>query len=413
MKQQLKAVMKSPLLSGSFVMFGGSMFANVVNQIYHIVMGKLLPIEGYGTLAAIFSLLYIISIVPLSTSIAIVKFISTAKSESEIAQVYLGVKRFIQVVAIAGCLILVVLSPLIANFLHIEEVVAVALAGPVFYFSLTTLVNQAASQGTLKFLGVVTPGIVASITKLLFGALFVLIGWYVTGALWGVVISMVLGYLVSTLFVREIHKVKRTHFNLEPFLKFSAPALLQALAFTSIFTVDLILVKHFLTPSEAGAYAALSLLGKIIFFASSPVTSVMFPIVAGKRARGERIKNIFILAFVANIAISLGVVIMYALFPELIITILYKNDYLWAAGDLVWMGAFIAMYTATHLLVNFALSIGMTRAGVFPAIAAIIQILAILMFHSNILEVIQVSLVITFVLFLSVCMYLSLQFKKS
>ena len=39
---------------------------------------------------------------------------------------------------------------------------------------------------------------------------------------------------------------------------------IQALAFTSFFTTDLILVKHFFPPFEAGIYAALSTLGKII-----------------------------------------------------------------------------------------------------------------------------------------------------
>ena len=62
-------------------MVGGSMLSNVVNYLYHLAMGRILGPVDYGILASLFSIFYIIGIVPLSSSVSIVKFVSTAKNK--------------------------------------------------------------------------------------------------------------------------------------------------------------------------------------------------------------------------------------------------------------------------------------------------------------------------------------------
>ena len=71
-----------------------------------------------------------------------------------------------------------------------------------------------------------------------------------------------------------------------------------------IITMDLILVKHFFSDQDAGVYATLSILGKIIYFAASPVASVMFPIVAGKHAKGEKYFEFLLMSLLITIFLS-------------------------------------------------------------------------------------------------------------
>jgi len=221
-------------------------------------------------------------------------------------------------------------------------------------------------------------------------------GYSVFGAMIGVFAGGLLAYFVSKWYVRDIKKTKKlkNKYNLKPFLKYSLPVFLQALAFTSIFTTDVILVKHFLTPFDAGIYAALSTLGKIIFFASSPISSVMFPVVAGRSAKGEGYLKIFWGSLGLTLFVSGSAVGIYYLFSDFAINILYGSAYLAASRDLVWMGLFMLVYTLALLLVNFSLSLGKTRIIVFPVLAAFGQAILLWIFHSSILEVIQVSLAI-------------------
>lgn len=392
------------------------MAANVINYVYHLVMGRILGPVDYGSLASIFSIFYMVGIIPSSTGFAIVKFISSAKDAKERASIYRSIRRLLWRIGVAGAILIIVLSPLISQFIRLDDKFSVALVGPIFFFSVITLVNQASMQGILKFMGTIGPVIVSSAAKLVIGVLFVLMGFSVAGAVAAVLISSGLSYWVSVKLKGELFSQKSNRkFDTGAFLKYALPVLLQALAFTSIFTVDLILVKHFLPPFEAGLYAALSTLGKIVFFAAMPVTQVMFPIVSGRSSKGEKYKKVFLSSLLVTMLISAGVVLVYYFFPNIAIGLLYGKQYLTAASELIWMGLFMAIYTTSYLLVNFFLSIGRTKIVALPLIISVAQVVGISIWHESILQVIQVSLIAVVVLFLGLVVYLgySKQLKES
>lgn len=247
-------------------MVGGNMIANVVNYLYHLVMGRILGPVEYGVLASLYSILYLTGIIPTSASVSIVKFISSAK-DKDVASVYSTINKLIFKLSVIVSILLILVSPFIKNFLRIENVLPVILLSPIVFLTLLTLVNQSASQGLLKFAGSAVPSIIVSLLKLALGIAFVFLGWSVFGAVFGIVIGYLVAYFYSASFINKILKPgKLLRYDLKPFYKYSLPVLLQALAFTSLFTTDLLLVKHFFNPFQAGIYAALSTLGKIIFF---------------------------------------------------------------------------------------------------------------------------------------------------
>ena len=378
------------------IMVGGSLVANAVNYLYHLIMGRILGPVDYGVLASIFSILYIISVVPASASFAIVKFISSAGSEKERKDIYHGIRNFIIKVSLGIFVILAVLTMPVSGFLHIDNFWLIALVAPITYINLITLVNQAVSQGILKFEGSIGPTVISAVFKLGLGLLFVYLGFSVLGAVFGVLLSIVAAYVYSKKFIKRYNRPdSKTPYNLAPFLKYALPVLLQAFAFTSLFTMDIILVKHFLPAFDAGIYAALSTLGKIIYFAVQPITATMFPIVNSRRVKGGNYKNIFYLSFAATIAVSSLVVLFYYLFPNIAIGVLYGKDYLSAKGDLIWMGIFMLFYTACYNLASFLISVDKVKVVWLTGAAAVTQIVAIFIWHGSIREIIQVSLVIT------------------
>ncbi len=403
----IQKILKHPLFSGSLIMVGGNMVVNAVNYAYHLIMGRVLGPVNYGVLASIFSILYLISVVPSSASVSIVKFISSAKEDGEVYSTYNSLARFVFILAGITSLIFMIFSPVVAKFLRIDNFLTVTMVSFVLFFSLITLVNQATSQGLLKFSGLVIPNLVSAVVKLGLGVALVILGWSVFGAIFAVVIGAAVSYFYSRWFIKKVLTDNNSEsFDLKPFFKYSIPVLVQAFAFTSLFTMDLILVKHFLPEFEAGIYAALSTLGKIIFFAVTPIVGTMFPIVAGRRSRGESYEKVFLLSFAMTLAISILVVVFYWLFPNIAIGVLYGKAYLSAKADLVWMGVFILFYTLSSLLVNFSLSLGKVWIVIFPVVIALIQIPALWFFHGSMLQVIQVSLVLTMVLFFALAVYL-------
>lgn len=383
------------------------MGVNAVNYLYHVLMGRILGPVNYGTLASLYSIIYLIGIVPISASVAIVKFISSAKNQNEVSSIYSSLKRFVFFIALVTLVILFVASPVIARFLNINNFWLVSLVSLILFFILLALVNQATSQGLLKFFGSVGPSLVSALIKLILGVILVLLGWSVFGAMVGVVMASFISYLFSFWFLRRFLKERKTYsYDLRPFLKYSFPVLIQALAFTSLFTTDVILVKHFLPAFQAGIYAALSTLGKIIYFAASPITATMFPIVSRRKASGEGYRKIFLVSFAVTVLLSVAIVLFYWLFPNIAIGVLYGKAYLSAKTELVWMGIFILFYTLSYLLVNFSLSLGKVKIIVIPLFFSLIQIPTIWFFHKSILQVIQISLVLSVLLFLMLALYL-------
>ncbi len=395
------------------VLVVGSMAANVLNLIYQVGMGKILEPANYGTLLSLFSILYILSVVPTSSSISVVKFIASAKDEKEKSGIYHGVRRFIFYFAGAGAVFVILISPLIANFLNINDVVSVILTAGVFFLSLVTLVNQASLQGILRFLGVVAPNFVSAFSKLVLGVVFVLIGLSVRGAMVGVVIGAGLAYLLSVKMINgHFQKSSQTKLDLGKFLRYSRPVLLQALAFTSLFTFDVILVKHFFPPLAAGIYATVSTLGKIVFFAASPVASVMFPHITKRHANGEKYYELLFGSIGLTFLISFGVVTCYFLFPNLIVSVLYGSKYLMAVPLLFLMGLFIAFLTMANLLVNFFLSIDVTKIVILPVVAAVVQIVLIWRYHDSLQQVIMISVVETAIMCVVLFMVLGKKWLK-
>lgn len=406
-KIKIKNLMKHPLATGGLVMVGGSMGVNVINYIYHLLMGRVMGPADYGVLASLYSIIYLLGIVPISASVSIIKFISAAKDQNEVLSIYAALKRFMSILAIVILLILLVSSPFIAGFLRINNYWSVLSVSLILFFILLTLVNQATSQGLLKFKGYVGPALVSAVIKLALGFGLVLLGWSVFGAMVGVVFASLASYLYSSWFIKRILKQGKIHaYNLKSFFRFSFPVLVQALAFTSFFTTDVILVKHFFNPFDAGIYAALSTLGKIIYFAASPITTTMFPIVSARHSRGENHQRVFFAALATTVLLSSTIVFFYWLFPNLAIGLLYGKAYLSAKAELVWMGAFILLYTLSYLLVNYSLSLGKIKIVIFPLIISMVQIPAIWFYHKNILEVIQISLSLSGGLFLMLVFYL-------
>lgn len=405
--KKIKDLIKHPLFSGSAILMVGSMVSNVINYVYHLLMGRILGPVDYGVLASLFSIFYIIGIIPSSGSFAITKFIASAKNEKELGETFKGIKKFVFKLSIILTLVFLISTPFIAKFLNIDNIFLVLLLAPVLFFNLLTLVNQATSQGRINFFGYVVPGIVSSAGKLVFGLMLVYLGYSVFGAMVGIAIAVILTFIVSLKYVKDIDAKKmKSFFSIKPFLKYALPVLLQSLAFTSFFTMDLILVKHFLTAYQAGLYAALSTLGKIIYFAVSPITSAMFPIVSKKKASGEKYSHIFTISLIATLLVSLAIVVVYYFLPNLAIGILYGKDYLVVSKELFWMGMSMFFYTACYTIVNYLLSIGITKVVAIPLFASIAQIVGIYFVHGSILEVIRVSLFVMLGMFMVLISYL-------
>lgn len=405
---KIQVWLKNPIIAGSLVMIVGANLGSVLNYFYHFVIGRLLGPANYGELAVLFSVLVLLSIIPSSSGLVIIKFIAISKDSKEISGLISFFRSIILTISVGVLILGVVFSSWIGNFLNIEQPTLFILVIVGFLISNLAFVNKSVLQGLVRFKAFVFTVLFENTLKLGLGVLFVSIGWSVFGAMVGLVLAYIAGWLMSWWLIRQYHD--STTFNVKKFksvIYFTIPVFVQSITTTSLFTADMILVKHFFTAYEAGIYAAISALAKIVLFASGPVGAVMFPWIAKKQSRNENYWNIFDISMGLTVLICLGLLGIYYFLPFLAIQSLYGSAYFGGASLLFMIGLSLSLLTISMLLINFFLSIGKTWIVILPIIAAISQIVGINLWHQNLVEVINVSIIVCGGLLIGLLMYLS------
>jgi O-antigen/teichoic acid export membrane protein len=243
----------------------------------------------------------------------------------------------------------------------------------------------------------------------------VTIGLRVNGALWSLVFSGIVALLFNFLPLRFLltNNEKNLKINNREILIFSIPVFFLTLSLTSLYNSDVILVRHFLSAQETGFYAALSTMGKIIFFLTGPVVSVMFPMISERHASGNKYKNLLLLSLILVGIICSFSTLFYFLFPNLVVRIFYGSQYLSAASYLGFFAMLFSFYSLSSLLINFYFSIKRTKIVILPVLAAFFQIVFICFFHQSLLTIILISLIINALLFVGLLLYLPQCRKRS
>lgn len=402
-KSIIQKIMSHSLARDSMIMFVGSMGANVASYVYHLLMGRWIGPSGYGELSSLLSIFYIFT-VPLNVgALVLIKFVSGFKAHGEVGQtksLFVRVTKAAIILCAAVLPIIIAASPAIAKYLHIESPLMFVIVYLIFVFSLLTVIMSSVLQGYQKFLWVSVLGASAVLVKLLLS--IPAVQFHVMGVLVAALLSVVIMYGLNFLPLRFLFKATASPMRLtkrEAFL-FAVPTLLVTLGMTSIYSTDMILVRHYFAAVDAGVYASLALLGKIIFYASSILATVFYPILSERTAKGEKTGQIIGIGLASVTAISLAITAIYFLFPNFIIRMLFGSSYVGGSSFLGLFGIFLVLYSIGNMFTVTFLATGKTKMWIIPVVCALFQIVGISIWHQTIQMVIFINIGISALLVL-------------
>ncbi len=406
MKKLVTAIIKRPFLASSVLMLLGVNLYNFGQMIFHLIVGRLLGKSGYADIAVIVSILGMVIIIQQAFGLTIIKFVSVGKNEKFVVNFTRWIFWWSFWLGISLSLIFFALSPFLADFLHISQPGAMSLLSPIIV--LLVLLNSARSvfQGLLKFVGYVSIHIIEVVVKLILTVVLVFLGW----AVFGVIVAMMIGVVCSSfltylLLNKYVIGKRGKPPEILPLLKYSVPVFLLSMAMTSMYSTDIILVKHFFTADEAGLYSALAKLGSIAFFAAAPVASVMFPHISRNHSKEKPYSKYFYLSCLLVLTISISVVAVYKIFPLFVINLLFGSQFVEGAEMLWWFGVYMLLLGLAILFTQFYFSIGKTKIVSFFVMAALLQAILIWFIHPTLLKVIQVSILSTSLLVIALLVY--------
>ena len=405
------------IISGSFVMVAGSFLGSLTNYLFHLVTARGLGPNGYGVLDSLISIMYQISI-PLATiSLVIVKYVSSFKGQNrqeEIASLFWKINRKLFSFVPLMVIFFLILTPLVTNFLHLSSPFLFIIIAFSFILGIFITIGRSFLQGLVLFEKLTFVGIFEGLIKVGLTILFLSLGWKLFGVALAFLLPGIFSFSLILYFLRSLWLRKKDIAIPEKkeMYAFLLPVFLTNLGLTSFITTDIILARHFLAPGQAGLYAALSTMGKIIYFAASPITGVLFPMISQAHSARESVRKIVFWGLLMTGVIIAGSFLIFAFFPKMMILVLFGEKYLELAPFLLYFAIGISFYTVNAVFLNIYLA----RKNILPSFlvcfSAIAQAVLIIAFHNNLAEIVNIFIFVSALLFLMLLLYFFRNEKK-
>lgn len=408
MKKYVLLLANNTVLINSGIMFVGTMVVNLGAYLYHVIVGRIMGPERYGEFAALFSLLFILSVPANVVQISLTKFYSDIKAKGNTGQaksLLLRILKYLTIGSIVGGLLFIPFIPLLQKMLRIEDVMSFIWLFGIVASSFYITAGNGILNGYQKFLSSSIYQIINVGTRLVTGVLLAPFGAATT--LFGMIISNCITLIYGMFPLKFVLEAKSVHHSLpkKEAIQFAFPTLMTTLAITMLYNVDVVLVKMFFQAQDAGIYASLNIFGKIIFFASSALLIVLFPMAAERKVSGKEYKSIIRIGLVGVGGISIGIAIVYLLLSSVIPTLLFGNAYANAGQYLGLYGLFLAFITTINYLSMMCLAVNRTKVWRLLFIGVCLQIAGMFLFHTTLFSLIISNVLVTLFLFVSILVY--------
>lgn len=399
------------LLQGTIVFALTNMAVNGVNFLHNLVMGRLLSPEDYGQLSLLITLQLFLSLIPLSLQTVVSRFGAgyVAHTKAGLLTHLLGMGRRIALgIGVVLMLALIVLAAPLADLFNIDDwrlFFPVAIALPFF---MMIGPDRGLLQATNNYYWLSVAYFTEAGIRFGVGILLVLLledaANGLDGAVWAVGQAMLLTWFVSWLALRH-YQFPKPDQNPTEITQWQRLAFLTILGFIGqmiITNSDFLLVKSLFDQNTAGQYAAVTVLGRVTYFGVLPLSILVVPQVAKLQALGQSTVPILRLLLGGGLVICSGILVVAILIPSIIIGALFGDAYLDVANLLPSYTLAAALFVMANLMITYRISLGQGGDTWMPALAGVLQIILILLFHDTLQQVIFVQIGIMTVLLVAV-----------
>ena len=393
-------------LSGSIVLLSGSGLTTGVNLAYNVAVARFLGPTGFGHATVVYTLLTLISAVTLSFQIISAKVVAQQGTAEGKSAVYRGFQSAAWGCGILVAMILLLFQGAISDYLNLPSPLLVALLaiGAAFYVPLGS--RRGYIQGTYGFQRLALNLVLEGVIRLGGSLLLIYLGFGVEGVIAANSAAVAVAYFA----VRP--KLAGRVANPLSF-SYAYRETAQALVFFSgqvlINNCDIVLVKHFFPPKMAGLYAAVAMVGRVIYAFSSAVVNSMFPLVAGTREEERKDLKVIATSLMLVFGVGSALAIALGLTPPWIWQMFFGSGFeIVGQYSLPYLLALYAITTVVYslsvVIITYEMSYKIANTSWVQLAFSGLLILGICRFHSSLHQVILVQLYLMVVLLVMVAL---------
>lgn len=400
-QQLIKFLRNNKFSHATFWMTLGIMLMNAGSFFYIFILARFLEPSDYSILITAISIIGLITVPMNILQLVLVSMISEAKGLNDDGKVRLIHDYFLKRIFWISLFLLaffLLFSKQINLFFHFENRLYLNL---VVFLSITyffLIFFRSILQGSFTFRKFAASAFWEMTLRIVVVVFVALLGFGLFGALGGFLASQIAVTLYSFFLLKPTlpDKDSKTNLHTTAVFKVVTPAAFMILGLTSFYTTDVLLVRHFFPEqtfgNNASLYAALSTLGKIIFFANFGIASALLPISTEKHARKEKPLKILVLSLLLELIICSLFIVIYFLAPKFLLNLLGQKEYLEASNLLGFFAIFMSFHSLVYLISNYLFSTKRLFSSYIVFFLSLTQILGIISFHESLFQVVTVSI---------------------
>ena len=370
------------------------------NYLYNLILGRILGPAQFADAAVLITFLLVLSFVAMTFQLVTAKFSVVFENDSFksfISSTY----KLASVIGIVLGLIVIFFSNQLQQLFNTSSssMFVIFGAGVPLYFLMS--VNRGVYQGKQEFklLSITYQAEMLSRLLITLGLIF----------LFNIQSSIVIaiGILISLGFGLLPFRSVKIHFKsvslIEPAKVKQVRNFFVITAFYELTQIiinnsDILLVKHYFESYDAGLYASLALIGRIVYFIAWMFVMLLLPTVVQLKKEGKNTAPV-LFKYVGYIAgIALLIVFGCFLFQETAITLLFGDSYL-AMAPLLWQYALATgLFAISNIFAYYYLSLDRYIPVVISGVFGVLQMSLVIFFHNSLEQVVHMQIVAMFLL---------------
>jgi O-antigen/teichoic acid export membrane protein len=359
-------ILTKELLTDNGMMVTSAAAVNILSFLLNAYAARALGPAKFGALGSLLAV-YLVFSLPLSTlSLLFARSVATFAAHQNTTDIVSLLRIGLASLGLLGTMELSVIalaSPQIATFLQISSSSPVILAGLAIACAPSLSAVRGALQGLQNFAHLSFNISFEAAIRFLGVVFLVGVGLGLNGAIGAYGLATLLALALG------LFSLRRFLTGEGPLDKSNIQALPQNwLGFFVLFTclaamnqIDVVVVKHFFSPKEAGLYHAAASLGKTLLFVAGVMNYTMFPKVTEAQAKGVNPLPILkeYLAYVLGLC-TLGIVTIWVIAPQLL-EVTFGQSYVGAAPLLRVFGLAASLMALVSVLVHYRAAVNDMR----------------------------------------------------
>lgn len=385
------------------------LLVNGGNYLYNLILGRMLGPEAFSDAAILITLLLILSFVGMTFQIVTAKYAVLFEESSLLSFIKL-ITKYAAIIGIVFGVAIVVFNQELQVAFHTKTSAMFYIFGfgiPL-YFMMSVNRGLYQGQNVLNKLATTYQTEMASRLLLTLAGLLLLpnVATSIIVAL-GILLSFVFGVLP---FQKAIFKGLSTPIT----VKIDTKSIRNFFLLTAFYELtqiiinnsDIILVKHFFDSKDAGLYASLALIGRVVYFVAWMFVMLLLPKVIQMKKDNQDTLPILLKYVGYIVLLSTLIVAFTALFPEFVVGIMFGQEYL-SISFLLWKYALAtSLFAVANIFAYYYLSLDQYVPVIVSAVLGSTQIALIIAYHNSLEQVVHMQIIAMVVLlFFQLCYF--------